>query len=122
MRDVLTRSIDTVMAVDAITRDVQVIEVRGQPTGSCMAIIAGVAAGDVRRVLPGCCDAIVAGSARTEDLCVIDGIGGRKYVGVVAVLTYAAGLNMRGVFAGGIDTVVAVNAIIRDSRVIEIGG
>jgi len=121
MRNALTRSIDTVMTVDAVPRDVQVIEVRWQPTRGCMAIVASIAAGDMSQVLPGCSDAVMATCTGTNHLCVVNGIGGRKDVGIVAILTNVAGLDMSEVLAGSVDTVVAVDAVIRDTGVVEVG-
>jgi hypothetical protein len=51
-----------VVAADTVAADVEVIEVRRQPGDAAVAIIAGVVAGDVRRVLAGGGDAVVAGA------------------------------------------------------------
>jgi len=86
-----------------------------------MTVIAVVTAGDVRRVLAGRDDAVVTGSARTEDLCVIDGVGRRPNVAVVAVLTDIARLYMCLGLACCFDTVVAAEAVADDANMVECG-
>jgi len=51
----------------------------------------------------------------------IDPVDRRKLNTVVAILTYISSLNMRGVFAGRVCTVVATYTIAGDIDVIEIG-
>jgi len=47
----LARCLGTVMAAEAIARDIDVIEVRGHPAGCRMAVIAVVAACNMSRIL-----------------------------------------------------------------------
>jgi len=56
---------DTVMAADAVARNVDVVEVGGQPAGCRVTVIAVGAAGDMRRVFAGGRDAVMAGTAAT---------------------------------------------------------
>lgn len=49
----LARGLGSVVAAEAIARDIDVIEVRGHPTGCRMAVIAVVATGDMRGILAG---------------------------------------------------------------------
>ena len=51
----------------------------------------------------------------------VDPIDRRKQNTVVAVLTYISGLNMRGILAGSLCTVMATYTIAGDIDVIEIG-
>ena len=51
----------------------------------------------------------------------VDPIDRRKQNTVVAVLTYVSGLNMRGILAGSLCTVVTTYTITSDVNVIEIG-
>ena len=51
----------------------------------------------------------------------VDHVDRRKQHTVVAVLTYISGLNMRGVLADRLCTVVATYTIANDIDVIEIG-
>ena len=75
MGGVLARRVGAVVAADAIARDINVIEVRRDPRNRCMAVVAVVAAGDVRRVLARGRIAVVAGEAGPEDLRVVHDIG-----------------------------------------------
>ena len=50
----------------------------------------------------------------------VDNVGRRPDVRIVAVLADVAGLNMRWSFAGGVRSIVAVDTAIRNIRVIEI--
>ena len=67
-------------------------------------------------------NAIVTGATATEHLCVIDGVCWRKTDRIVAVLANIGGLNMRGVLARRIGTVVTAHAIAGDIHMIEVGG
>ena len=51
----------------------------------------------------------------------VDHVDRRKQNTVVAVLTYISGLNVRGILAGRLCTVVATYTIASDIDVIEIG-
>jgi len=85
-----------------------------------VAVITGITARDVRRILAGCGNAVMAGAAGAKNLSVIDSICRCPDAGIVAVLADVAGLKMRRSFTGGIRAVVAVYAVVRDVRVIEI--
>lgn len=120
---VLAGGIYTVMATDAIARDVQVIEVCRSPGDRRVTIIAGVIAGDVRRMFAGRRDAVMAGTAHTDDMCMVNRKHGHKHISVVAVFADVASLNMcRRFLAGGIHTVVAVDAASCNVDVIEVRG
>ena len=112
----------TVMAAEAIARNIDVIKVRGEPAGSGMAVIAIVATGDVRGMLAGGRDAVVARAAGANDLCVIYREYWSKNISRMAVLTHIAGLDMRDRFAGCLDTIVAAEAVINDADVVEVSG
>lgn len=94
MRGILTRGIGTVMAAGAIARDVDVVEIRGQPGDGRVAVIAVDATGDIGWVFSCRGDAIVARTATTDDLCVVNGIGWYPDVGIVAVFANVCCLNM----------------------------
>jgi len=87
-----------------------------------MAVIAGVATRDVCRILPARGNAIVAGPASANNLEMIDGVDRRPGIRTVAVLADISGLYVCEVFAGGIRTIVTVDAIVCDIGVIEVGG
>ena len=87
-----------------------------------MAVIAGIATCYMGRNLAGCGDAIVAGATSADDLNVVDGVNWRPNIGVVAVFADIAGLDVGEILAGCIGAVVAVDAIVRNIRVIEVCG
>ena len=86
-----------------------------------MAVIAGIAARNMRRMLAGCDNTVVAAVASPDNLSVVNSEGWRKDVGVVAILTNIAGENMRRTLANGIDVVMAVNTLTSDIQVVEVG-
>ena len=120
MRQVFAGSIQAVVAACAIARNIHVVECRRSPGDRRVAIVAGIAAREVRWVLTSCNYAIVTGATGADDLGMVDAKHGRKYVGVMAVLANVAGLNMRKVLADGIHAVMAVNAATGDIQMIEI--
>ena len=85
-----------------------------------MAIIAGIAARDMRWMFTGRNDAIVAAVAGADNLCVVNGKDGRKDVGVVAVLANITGLDVCQVLADSIDIVMAVNTLASDVQMIKV--
>lgn len=87
-----------------------------------MAVITGIATRDVGRCFSGRRHAIVARATGSENLCVIDRVRRCPDVGIVAILANVCSLNMRGVLAGCIRAVVAIDAGIRDVGVIEVRG
>ena len=84
-----------------------------------MTVIATVVAGDMRRVLARCCKTVMTGAAATQHLCVVDRIDGSPHIAVVTILTDVARLQMRQVFAGSIQAIVAACAIARNIQVVE---
>ena len=99
MRWVLTGGTCAVMTIDAVARDVGMIEIRRNPRRGCVAVIAVVAAGNVRYVFAGCCCTVVAGHAGADDMRVIHCIDRRPKHVVVAVLANVACIDVRWVFA-----------------------
>lgn len=85
-----------------------------------MAVVAGVAAGDVGWVLTRGDDAIVAGSTVANDLGVVDGYRGYPNRRTVAVLADVGRLNMGLILAGCVRAVVAADAVTKDVHMIEI--
>ncbi len=121
MRRTLADGINAVVAAGTIIDDTKVVEVRWPPGDRCMAIVAGIAAGDMCRVFAGCDDAVMAAVARADDLHVVNGEDWCKDVGVVAVLADITGLDVCQVLANGIDTVMAVNTLASDVQVVKVG-
>ncbi len=110
-----------VVATHAIAHDVSVIEVRRRPGDGRVAIVAIVAACDMRGVLAGRSDAVVTRGTTAEDLCVIDGHYRCPNRWAVAIFTNVRCLNMHGAFAGRIRTVMAIHAVAHNIHVIEVG-
>lgn len=84
-----------------------------------MAVIAVVAAENMRRVFAGRCLTVVARIAATQYLRVIHGIDRRPGDTAVAVLTDICRIHVCWMLAGGVHAVVATEAIPRDVRMIE---
>ena len=110
-----------VVTTRTVTRDVEVVEVRGQPAGCRMAVLAVFAACNMCRSFARRDRTVVAGSARPDNLCVVDRKSRNPNVRVMAILTNVARLNVRQIFARRLNTVVAAGAVASDSDVIEVG-
>ena len=121
MRRTLADRVNAVVAAGTIIDDTKVVEVRWPPGDRCMAIVAGIAAGDMCRVFAGCDDAIMAAVAGADDLHVVDGESRRKDIGVVAILANITGLDVCQIFANGIDAVMAVNTLASNVQVVKVG-
>lgn len=85
-----------------------------------MAIVAGIAAGNMRRMLANGSDTVMAGTATANDLGVIDGDYGCPYRRVMAIFTNIGGLYMREVFAGCVRSVMATDTVTCDVYMIEV--
>ena len=120
VRLILARGLGTVVAVDAVAGDVDVIKIRWQPACCGVAVIAGIAAGDMIRVLTWCREAVVTRTANSYHLRVVDGVDGREYIAIVTVLANVCCLNMRHVLAGSVSIVMTAGAIGGNVDVIEI--
>ena len=86
-----------------------------------MAIVAGIAAGNMRWVFADGSNSVVAGTASTNDLGVVDCQHRRKNIGAVAVLTDVRCLNVGWIFANCLGAIMAADAVAGDIHVIEIG-
>jgi len=115
----LARRLNTVVTAEAITSDVDVIEIGGQPAIGRVTIVTVVAARNVRRVLAGCCDAIVAGATGAKHLGMVDCYSRHVGYGAVAILADVGCLYMSHTLAGGCNAIVAGNAIADDTDVIK---
>ena len=85
-----------------------------------MTIVAGVAAGDMGRMLTGGGDAVVAGATSANDLRVVDICRWGPHRWTMAVLANIGGLNVCLILAGGVGAVVTTDAITKDVQVVEI--
>lgn len=121
VRGVLAGRIGAVVATRAVARDIDVIKIRWHPGDRRVAVVAGVATGDVCRGFAGRNISIVTGIASTDYLGVVDRYGRRPKVDAVTILTNQRGLNVRDMFAGRVRAVMAVGAVTGDAGVIKIG-
>jgi len=83
-------------------------------------VIAGIATGNVRRVLANRRHSIVAGIAGSYDLCVVNAHHWREDVGRMAVFANVGSLNVPAVFAGRFRAVMAAHTVASDIQVIEV--
>jgi hypothetical protein len=117
---VLARCICTVVAVHAITGDGRVIEERRQPPNRCVSVVAGFAAGNMRRIFADGNEAVMAGATGSQYLRVINTHHGRKHIGGVAILTDTRCLNVCRVLTCRFCTVVTTDTVTGDIQVIEV--
>jgi len=122
VRGALARGFGAVVAAEAVACNIDVIEIGRQPRDGCVAVVAIVATGDMRRVFSRCRDAVMTGTASTGYLCVVDSIDGRPYVGAMAVLADIRRLYVSQVLARGFRAVMATDAVAGDVYVIEVRG
>ena len=85
-----------------------------------MAVIAGIATNNMRRVLARRDRAVMTAVTRTDDLRVVYGKDRCKYIGVVAVLADVAGLNVSEILADGIGAIVTVDTVARNVEMIKV--
>ena len=117
----LAERIDVVVAADAVSGDVGVVEVRRNPAARRVAVVTGIAASDMVRALAHGNRAVVTRAACAEHLQVIDAHYGRERYDAMAILAEVRRLYVRDGLADRIDVVVAAHAIGSDVVVIEIG-
>ena len=108
------------MAIYAIAGDGRVIEERWQPACRGVTVVAGIATGNVCRVLADGNNAVMAGTATPEHLRVINRHHGRKYIGRVAVLADIGCLHVRRIFADCLCAIVTTDAVTGDVQMIEV--
>ena len=87
-----------------------------------MAVVAGIAARDMRRVLATGDGSVVAGSACANHVQVVDGIGWRENIRVVAVFADLGCLDVADVLADSVRAVVTAAAVIENFIVTEVRG
>lgn len=84
-----------------------------------MAVVAVIAAGDMRRVLACCSDAIMAGATAANDLGMVNNDDRRKHSRAMAVFANVRRLHVSRIFANRFRAVMTVHAIGRYQAVIE---
>ena len=80
----LSRCVRSVVAGYAVAKDIRVTEVGRDPGDRRVTVVAVVAAVEVRWMLTDCSGAVVAGGAGSNYLRVVDGVGRRPGIAVVA--------------------------------------
>lgn len=116
----LASRVRAIVTTHAVVHDIDMVEVRGHPGHGRMAVIAIVAAGNMRRVFANGRNAIVAGIAGASNLCVIDNVHGHPDVGRMAVFADIRGLYVGRVFARRVGAIMTAGAIASDVHMIEI--
>ena len=117
---VLTCRGGSIVTATAVVEDIRMIEVRRQPGGACVAVVAACAARDMCWIFTGCRNAIVAGAAFAQHLSVINRDCRCPNIRAVAVLADVRRLYVREVFACGFNAVVAANAVAANVNMIKI--
>lgn len=117
----LAGCIRAVMAIDAIARDIDMVEVRWQPGHRRVTIVAVIATGNVGRVLAGRDVAVMATAAGPDYLRVVNNRDRTENIRIVAVLADIRCLYMGRSLPRGVSAIVAARAIVDDIRMIEIG-
>ena len=106
MRRALAGCADPVVTALAVTRNPNVIEDGRNPRRGGVAVVAGVTAGDVGRVLADGHGAVMTRAAGTQHLGVINKVRRLPQGGVVAVLADIARRDVRRRLAGRRHTIV----------------
>ena len=98
--------VDPIVAVAAVADDCRVIEISRQPGDGRVAVVAVIAAIDVRRGFSGCCNAVVTGAATAENLRMVHHYRRLPDGRTVTVLAYVRRLEVSWALAGCVRTVV----------------
>jgi hypothetical protein len=109
-----------VVTAEAITGDIDVIEVCRHPGRGRVAVVATVAAGDVCRVLTDRYCSVMTRRACADDLRMIDAVGRRENRYIVAVLADIARRYMVDILADRVSAIVTADAITSDIVVIKV--
>ena len=117
---VLTCRGGSIVTATAVVEDIRMIEVRRQPGGACVAVVAACAARDMCWIFTGCRNAVVAGATFAQYLSVINRDCRCPNIRAVAVLADVRRLYVREVFACGFNPVVAANAVAANVDMIKI--
>lgn len=97
----------------------RVAEVVGYPGNSVVARVAFSCSIEMAHIFSGGNHSVVTGGARSQNLCVVNGIDRYPHIGVVAVLTYVGRLHVRRTFSRRVGAVVTTDAIVNDIDVIK---
>ncbi len=112
----------SVVAADTIVNNIGVIEIRWQPGDSSVAVIAIIAAGDMRRVFADGYHTVMTRAAGPNYLGVVDRKGRNPGVWCMAIFADDTGKNMVGILARCVCAVVAARTIACDVDVVKVCG
>lgn len=119
MRQTLARRVGAIVAAEAVTADVDMIKVGGNPANRAVTVIAGIATGNVRRIFSVGNPAVMTRHAIANNLCVIDCHGRSERGAVMTILAHVGCQHVVRVLAGCIDTIVAGATRSQDLCVID---
>jgi len=121
MSGILARSLSAIVTTEAIIAYTRVVERRRQPCCGGMAIIAGVAARDMRRVLARGYGAVMAVTTGAQYLGMVDGIRRYPQHVVMAVFAHIGRIDVCGILADSFDAVVAFETAVGDTGMVKPG-
>jgi len=119
VRGVLTGRFDTVMTAGAVTGNPNVVEVRWQPAGCRMTVVALIAAGNVGRVLSSCCNTVMTRAAGAKYLSVVNGEDWLKTDSAVAVFANVRCRDVDRASSSRRYAVVTGNAVADNANMVE---
>ena len=111
---------DAVVTTTAVTNNANMIEIGRDKAGCRMAVVAGIAADDVRGRFARCDVAVMTGATCADDLRVIDGLLRHKGDDTMAIFTNGRRLDVCAVLARRVGAVVAARAVAHNINMIEI--
>jgi len=117
---VLAERLDAVMAAEAAIHNGCMVKGRRDPANCRMTVIAGIGAGDVRRMFAGRRRTVMAGRADADDLRMVNSVKRCEEHTVMAILADVSCLNVPGILANGFDAVMTADAIARDIEMVEV--
>jgi len=112
----------SVMAADTVVNDIRVVEICRQPGDGSVAVIAIIAAGDMRRVFADGYHTVMTRAAGPNYLGVVDCKGRNPGVWCMAIFADDAGENMVGILVRCVRAVVAARTIACDVDVVKVCG
>ena len=116
----LASRVCSVVAAYTVVDDVRVVEVGWQPRDGGVAVVAIVAAGNMRRMLANRYYTVMAGAAGADDLRMVNRKCRNPGVWCMAIFADNTGKNMVGVLAGRVCTVVTARTITCDIDVVKV--
>ena len=117
----LADGIDSVVTARAIIDDADVIKIGRAPRYRGVTVVTNIAAWHVRWVFSSRDYAVMTAVAGTNDLGMVNGKDRCKKIRRVAILADIACLNMRRIFAGCLNAIVAIDTVTSNVYVIKIG-